>query len=272
MLAADPRAFRITSDMTDQNVYNGTAPVNSLRARFQHAHMCERLGCNVLTIPGDLPDVVFLANAGLVLPRLPEKVILMSRMKYVSRIRETPPLTEAFQALGFKTPTFPVTEVFEGQGEARWFHGGHLLFVGYGFRATARSVTLLRRILGEIYKSYRVLPPRVVGLKLESPYWYHLDMAMLTVHPTFAIVHESAFSKSTLAKMRDFIKVVPIRVGDVDQFCLNAVPTKTKLYVHTLDPSLRRLLGALTGLTIVENDVSEFEKAGGGVRCMILDV
>jgi N-dimethylarginine dimethylaminohydrolase len=190
-------------------------------------------------------------------------------MKYRSRQRETAPLTEAFRALGLATVAFPFSEVFEGEGEALWFHDGHLLVVGYGFRASARSVTLLRRVIGHIYRSYGIVPPRIVGIPLETPRFYHLDMAMLAVHATRAIVHESAFSNASLRRLREVISVSVINVSD--SFCLNGICTRTTLYVHQLDPALRKLLKALTGLEIVENDVSEFEKAGGSVRCMILN-
>ena len=70
--------------------------------------------------------------------------------------------------------------------------------------------------------------------------------------------------------MRECIKLSVINVRD--SFCLNAICTSTTLYVHTLDPAVRKLLKALTKLEIVETDVSEFEKAGGSVRCMILEL
>jgi N-dimethylarginine dimethylaminohydrolase len=267
MLAANPHAFRITPEMMGQNVFNG-GEVDSMKARFQHLYMCEKVDCDVLTIPGNLPDVVFLANAGLVLKRLPEKVILMSNMKYPSRQKETGPLEKEFVKMGYKTIKF-TDEVFEGQGEARWCQEGHVLLVGYGFRSTVRTVTLLRKLLNEVYASYNVLPPTVVGLKLETPLFYHMDMAMLVVNANHVVVHETAFSQQTVKKMRTFVKVAQIRVAD--PFCLNGICTKTKLFVHALTPPVRSLLKAVTGLTIVENDVSEFEKAGGSLRCMILD-
>ena len=177
MLAADPHAFRITRDMVGQNQFIG-GQVDPVLAHVQHTRLCRKLGCKVLLLREDLPDVVFLANAGLVLPRLPEKVIVMSRMKYPSRQKETEPLSNAFRMRGYITAAFPTSAVFEGQGEALWFHGGHLLVVGYGFRASARTVTLLRRVLGHIYRSYGVVAPRVVGVPLETPRFYHLNVAM----------------------------------------------------------------------------------------------
>jgi N-dimethylarginine dimethylaminohydrolase len=216
-----------------------------------------------------MPDIVFVANAGLVLPRLPEKVIIMSHMKFPSRQKETAPLKKAFDEIGFKTVDFP-NEVFEGQGEAHWFHNGRLLLVGYGQRCTAKSVTMLRRLIGQIYRSYGVEPPMVIGVQLESPYLYHLDMAMLAVNATTAVVHEAAFSKASIRKLKTFVKLAQIRVDD--PFCLNGICTASKLYVHTLNPAIYNLLKAITGLAIVENDVSEFEKAGGSVRCMVLSV
>ena len=268
MLAVEPLAFEITPEMVGQNVFNG-GEVDQMKARFQHLEMCKKMDCDVIRIKGPFPDIVFAANAGLVLPRLPEKVVLMSNMKHESRKLETPRLKKAFATIGYRTIDFPSTDVFEGQGECQWFRNYKLLLVGYGFRSTARSVTTLRRTLGAIYNSYGVTPPQVIGLPLESPFLYHLDMAMMAVNARSCIIHEIAFSKATIRKLKEFVKVSQIRVADA--FCLNAICTSTKLYVHALHPDVRKLLKAITGLDIVENDVSEFEKAGGSVRCMVLD-
>lgn len=265
MIAANPSAFRVIPQMQGQNVYNGGV-VNRYIAAKQHYTLCETLGCVIANIPGDLPDVVFMANAGLVLPRLPVKVIVLSKMKYSSRIQETVKIKQLFEEMGFIT--YASLDVFEGQGETKWFLNDTLLLVGYGFRCMA--VASLRNLLGRIYKLYGVVPPRVIGLELISPYWYHLDMAMAYVNSTTAIVHEAAFAPHTIKRIRKLIQVAQIRVDD--PFCLNCICTTDTLYTHVLKPSVYKLMRALTKLDIVEIDVSEFEKAGGSVRCMILDI
>jgi len=57
-----------------------------------------------------------------------------------------------------------------------------------------------------------------------------------------------------------------------DSFCLNAVIDGNNLITHKLSKDLKRELENITGRKIHMVDTSEFEKSGGSVRCMTLDV
>ena len=58
-----------------------------------------------------------------------------------------------------------------------------------------------------------------------------------------------------------------------DSFCLNAVVEGSYVITHKLsDSSLKGRLESLTNRKVKEVDTSEFEKSGGSVRCMTLDI
>jgi N-dimethylarginine dimethylaminohydrolase len=144
--------------------------------------------------------------------------------------------------------------------------------LGYGFRASKETVTALRTLLTEVYNSYGVTPPTVLGVKLKSANFYHLDMAMLAYSPTGAIVQDRAFSPATVERLRQEIGTVTV-IQTEDRFALNAIVEQDKLICHVLkDDALRERLVAITGLPLVECDVSEFEKSGGSIRCLVFDV
>ena len=268
MLAVDPAGYRLTASMQDENVFVGE-PINRQLAAQQHANLCAVLKPTVARFPVRLPNAVFVANAALVLPRLPS-VAVVSSMMHSNRKSETMYATKTLQQLGFKTYPFPTHVVFEGQGEAKWFHDGHVLVVGFGYRSSAASVTELRRLLIRIYHAYGVTPPRVVGVQLQTPTLYHLDIAMMKLSETRAIVHDGAFNAGGLKKLRAIMSIVSIRVRD--PFCLNAVRFSGGIVTHALHPDIRRLLQSVARENLIEVDVSEFEKTGGSVRCMILDL
>jgi N-dimethylarginine dimethylaminohydrolase len=254
--------------MQEENVFVGE-PIDRALAAEQHADLCAVLNPTIARFPARLPNAVFVANAALVLPRLPS-VAIISSMMHSNRKSETLYATKCLQQLGYKTYPFPTQHVFEGQGEAKWFHDGHVLVVGYGYRSSAASVTALRRLLIRIYNEHRVIPPRVVGVQLQTPSLYHLDIAMLKLGESRAIVHDCAFNAAGLKKLRAVMSIVSIRVHD--PFCLNAVRFSGGIVTHKLHPDVRRLLRSVTRSTIIEVDVSEFEKTGGSIRCMILDL
>ena len=61
-------------------------------------------------------------------------------------------------------------------------------------------------------------------------------------------------------------------IDTTDTFCLNAVVDGKNLIVHEVSAKDKKFLEDTTGLRVKEIDVSEFEKSGGSVRCMVLDI
>jgi hypothetical protein len=80
--------------------------------------------------------------------------------------------------------------------------------------------------------------------------------------------------KESIEKMREFLGPKKVHVIETsDSMCLNAVVDGKNLVTHKLtDKSMKNVLKGITGLHIRQVDVSEFEKSGGSVRCMTLDL
>ena len=223
----------------------------------------------------NLSDIVFVANGGICLPRLPESLVILPYMKYKQRKEELPYLEVIFKKMGLETIRFPGSAScpFEGQAELKWFHCGKKAIAGYGFRSTKKTFVVLDKLLKKIYKKHGLESPEILALPLESDHYYHLDVAMLEFDDTKCIVHKRAFSPESVQKMRDFLGANNVHVLDTpDSFCLNAVVDGTHLITHKLTDSLKKELENITGKRIKQVDTSEFEKSGGSVRCMTLDI
>ena len=233
-------------------------------AQRQHANLRRALGNPpAFAVPRDAPvDLVFAANSCLNLPRLPHPTYVLSLMKYAQRRKEA---AYVAKMLPGRIIPFPGPDPFEGEGEGKWFHQGRLLVVGYGFRCTRRSVRVLDELLRAVYTTQGVTPPKVVALKLVSPFFYHLDLAMLAVSEHEALVNPAAIRDLSPLEGHLDVKLFP----SSDPFALNAVVQGKRLVAHKLDARTRRQLERASGKQIVEVDVSEFEKAGGGVKCMV---
>jgi hypothetical protein len=216
-----------------------------------------------------MPNLVFSANAGLALPRLPRRVVVLSSFKYPVRQPEVAVFRRCMEAEGVVCVQFPKAFVFEGHGECNWFLGGSLLVVGYGYRSTKRSVGVLRQLLTSIYQSFGVPPPKVIGLQLASPFFYHMDLAMCETSPTSCVAHKGAFVDAS--PLERYVNVRYWKTAD--PFLFNCLVTPTRAIVHTITCERDRAFfkEALSPRTIVEVDVSEFEKSGGAVKCMVLN-
>ena len=265
-----PTTFTLTPIQDNQNPYiDLEITINKKFALKQHSNLVKAFdNVDVYTVdPTDsIPDIVFTANAGLFLPRLPEPTVLLPYMKYQQRQNELKYLESIFA--DYKMIHFPGSNIapFEGQAELKWFYGGTKAVCGYGHRSTKKTFDILQKLFKKIYKN----PPELLVIPLKSADYYHLDVAMLEFDNK-CIVHRKAFSAESIKKLKRFLDDVYVIDTD-DTFCLNAVIDGNNLITHTLTNGLKRELENITGRKIHMVDTSEFEKSGGSVRCMTLDV
>lgn len=273
-----PTTFDIFDFQESQNNYiHSKIKVNKKKVTSQHDTLLKAFDHSkvisyIISKPQDiLPDIVFVANGGVCLPRIP-KTILLPSMKYAQRQAELPYLMEIYKDLCLEMIP-PLKEVFEGQAEIKWFHDGTKAIGAYGFRSTKKSFDVLEKKLEKIYKSHGLEPPKILAVPLEHPDYYHLDVAMLEFNDSQCIVHKRAFSDASVKKMQNFLGKDAVHIIDVkDSFCLNAVVDEEHLITHSLETPVKKLLESITGKKIKEVDTGEFEKSGGSVRCMTLDV
>lgn len=277
----EPTTFRILPMQKGQNPYidiTYRADRNTDRIRSEHAHLLKAFTASpglVGHLPHQtcpLPDIIFMANAGLSLPRLQRPLLLLPNMKYPQRKAELPYLKKIFHDMKLPVIDYPGKEPFEGQAELKWFDGGRKAICGYGHRSTKKTFEELDRFFEHLYG--REQKPELLVVKLISADYYHLDVAMLEYDDTKCILHQHAFSPASIRRIQTFLGHKNVTVlQTTDSFCLNAVVDGAHLITHRLkDPTLKPLFECLTGRTVKEVDTTEFEKSGGSVRCMTLDI
>ena len=277
-----PTTFEILASQDGQNPYiHSDGPLSKTKACTQHASLARTLSeSRVYTLNPTtvfLPDIVFSANAGLALPRLASPCVLLPNMKYAQRKDELPFLQTMFQSLRIRTIPYPGKEPFEGQAELKWFHGGRKAVCGYGHRSTRKTFKELDAFFKQLYGIRNA--PELLILPIASEDFYHLDFAMFeyakdSSEVNRCIVHRRAFSTTSLQRLRTFLGHDNVTVLDTeDTFCLNAIADGPHMITHTLtDPTLKRRLETWTGLRVLQVPITEFEKSGGSVRCMVLDI
>ena len=102
------------------------------------------------------PDMVFTANAGLVLG----KTVVLSRFFHAERQGEEPHFLQWFESQGYTVHQLPSSLPFEGAGDALLDRAGRWLWAGYGFRSELDSHPYLADWLDIEVLSLRLMDER----------------------------------------------------------------------------------------------------------------
>lgn len=200
-----------------------------------------------------LPDMVFTANAGLVVG----KTVILSRFRYAERKGEERFFREWFEARGYTVLTVDSGD-FEGEGDA--LYAGETLFCGYGFRSDESVCDELKALLDV---------KKVVAVKLVDARFYHLDTCFCPLTPKLALIYSGAFSPEDVEKLGREIELIRVPESDALQFVCNAVVLGTNVVVPAGCQETYNLLSQ-RGYTSYPVELSEFIKAGGAAKCLSL--
>lgn len=236
-------------------------PVEHSTARAQWQGLYDiytrRLGWTVALLEPQphLPDLVFTANGGLVVGGK----VVPPCFRHPERQGETRHFENWFRDNGFAVLDAP-THDFEGEGDALLWKD--VLFAGYPWRSDKLAHMLLAQKLGL----------EVVSLQLIDARFYHLDTALTVVSESTVALYPRAFTADSLDRVRRIVPNV-IMAGDDDAMAygLNALSDGEHIVLSDratgLIDSYRRM-----GMVVWPTPISEFQKSGGGVKCLSLEL
>ncbi|MFN6325720.1 MAG: TIGR00300 family protein [Aphanizomenon sp.] len=206
------------------------------------------------------PDMVFSANAGLVLG----KNVVLSRFLHKERQGEEPYFQQWFEQNGFNVYTLPKDLPFEGAGDALLDREGRWLWAGYGFRSELDSHPFLAKWLDI----------EVISLRLMDERFYHLDTCFCPLANGYLLYYPGAFDSysNRVIEMRVAPeKRIPISEADAVNFACNAVNVDSIVIMNKTSDGLKSRL-AEVGFQVIETPLTEFLKAGGAAKCLTLRV
>ncbi|MGB3405630.1 MAG: TIGR00300 family protein [Microcoleaceae cyanobacterium] len=206
------------------------------------------------------PDMVFTANAGLVL----DKTVVLSRFYHKERQGEEPYFKKWFESQGFTVHELPKELPFEGAGDALFDREGRYLWAGYGFRSELDSHPLLAQWLNI----------EVLSLRLMDERFYHLDTCFCPLEGGYLLYYPPAFDSysNRLIELRvPPEKRIAIEEPDAINFACNAVNINQTVIVNKVSDSLKSRF-AEVGFNVIETPLTEFLKAGGAAKCLTLRV
>jgi len=203
-----------------------------------------------------LPDLVFTANAGLVYKRL----FIRSNFRHKERKGEEAHFVKWFKQQGSIVKYVDRPFCFEGQGDMLFL--GDDLYAGYHFRSDIEA--------HDQVASFLKLP--YYGLELQDKRFYHLDTCVAPLENQSALVYLPAFEPYAQMLLMENIED-PIQVPEEEalRFACNAVQIGKAVVIPVGCPKTVRALTE-RGYTPYELDFSEFIKAGGAAKCLVLSM
>ena len=214
------------------------------------------LGCQIDLLapqPG-LPDLVFTANAGLVIGRR----FILSSFRHKERRGEEGHFERWFTEHGFEVVKLPPKLIFEGEGDGLFC--GDVLFCGYRFRSDIQSHLFLTELLHNL----------VVSVELVDERFYHLDTCFCPLPDGSAIWFPEAFDGYGQRAIREHCaSLIEVAREEAVHFACNAIVLERDIVLPAGCPGLCRLLDK-AGYRTHELPMNEFIKAGGACKCLAL--
>ncbi|HEX3082219.1 MAG TPA: arginine deiminase family protein [Candidatus Saccharimonadia bacterium] len=200
----------------------------------------------------DVPDMVFATDQGIV----EGGTVLMANFRYPERKPETRYYRAWFREHGFEPRE--LTKIFNFEGGDALFVG-KMLIVGTGFRANVASCEELADNLGI----------DVVPVRLVDPLFYHLDTCFLPLDADTAFYYPPAFSENSQGLLKKLIpNLHEMSRTEAEGFSANSLVSGDTVILQAGNPTFRKKLEKL-GRKVIEVEVGEFNKSGGGIHCLI---
>jgi len=257
LLMCYPKYFDVLYDINPWMTHQ-IGKVSSDIAVKQWTSLFDKLNslCRVNLIEGvpGLPDMVFTANGGIVF----NDVAVLSRFSTRERSKEEYFFHAWFQEEGYDV--FQPRSSYEGEGD-HLIDSNNRHWLGSGFRSTKKAAR-------EIENYFDIT---IHTLELVDPRWYHLDTCFLPLDNNTIIWYPKAFSHTSQQLIREkFDTLIEVSTEDALKFVCNGVLVKNDLLL----PSGSKIIESISelGYNIHEFNLTEFIKAGGAAKCLVLTI
>ena len=185
--------------------------------------------------------------------------VALPHFRQPDRQPETPKFEAWFTSAGYSELFVPKYD-FEGEGDALIWND--ILFAGYPWRTDKPAHA-------EVADFLQV---KTISLQLIDPRFYHLDTALTIVSNDTVALYPKAFSDESLKKVHETVPhVIEANDEDAVAYGLNAMSDGKSIVIpenaHHLIAKYKEM-----GLNVIACPISEFQKSGGGVKCLTLEL
>jgi N-dimethylarginine dimethylaminohydrolase len=204
------------------------------------------------------PDMTFVSHGALV----HHGVAAISSFEPRQRRPESIYLRRWLASQGFLLWETPRETAFEGEGDVVFHDSGTRLFAAHGVRTCQASHR-------HIAQAWHV---PVTSLHLIDPRFYHLDTCFTPLHDGFLLYYPGAYDQPSLSAIEAAYpasKRIPVSETDATHMACCALNIGRTVFTGEITPELAlRLFDA--GFDVVQLELSEFLKGGGGAKSLAL--
>ena len=240
------------------NIALGSNPVAAMQWNTLLALLRRHADVDCIRAEPGVPDLVFTANAGLVLGRQ----VLLSAFRHAERQPEEAHFSRWFSSHGFDVSRLPGEVYFEGAGDALFDRRLPLLWMGHGHRTDAAAADIIASLFDV----------DVVPLQLANPRFYHLDTCLCPLEGGVLLYYPDAFDRASQERIAALVPPelrIAVDAADAAAFACNAVNCGRHVIMSQASDTLAGKLAA-HGYLLHQTPLSEFMKAGGSAKCLTL--
>ncbi len=202
-----------------------------------------------------LPDMVFTANGGFVY----RGKVALPHFRNPERQPETQKFEAWFKNAGYSQILMPKHD-FEGEGDALLWND--TLFAGYPWRSDQSSHKELADFFGL----------KVVSLQLTDARFYHLDTCLTVVDDQTVTIWPPALTDEAIKQIRQLVpNVIEVSEQSALAYGLNTASDGKNIVLSNQPDELINIYKE-RGLNVFNVPMSEFQKSGGGVKCLTLEL
>ncbi|MEX2161420.1 MAG: arginine deiminase family protein [Anaerolineales bacterium] len=234
--------------------------VDSAKADLQWNALLEnyrRLGATVEVFEpvNGWPDQVFTGDSIFLYGRH----AIAGRFRYPERSGEVHPMIDRFEQRGYTVHQIPKGLFFEGNGEAiSW--DGHIL-AGYGARSDREALDFLSKTLDVDVIPFRVLPPH-----------FHLDTIVCPLRKDLLAYVPSGMDEQSRQRIENLgVDLIAVDRDEALQLACNSMALSDDVVVSTHKAPKFHKEMKKAGFKVIQVDLSEFAKSGGGAKCLTLE-
>lgn len=181
------------------------------------------------------------------------------RFRHSERQGEVAASTTYFKQAGFAVQELPENVFYEGNGDSMYWNGK--LLGGYGVRSDLQAYDHISALLDL----------EVVPLNILKPF-FHLDLALCPIDADTLAYYPPAFTAETQATIDKLAsRKIRLPLEEVMCFALNGKAVGDAVILNgSRCPMFMAELDSL-GIQVIQLDTAQFNKAGGGAKCLTLE-
>lgn len=209
---------------------------------------------NLISARRGVPELTFIGDSVFVY----KNKVIASNFVYKKRRKEVKYAIDWFSRRNYTIKKLPENIFFEGSADA--FVWDNKILGSFGIRSDKEAYNIISDFFGL----------EAAPLELIDPKFYHLDTALFPISRDLIAWWPPAFSEDSQNKIENLgAELIKVNYEEANKFVCNSVSARGVIIMPKGCPIFKEEVSK-RGYKIIELDVSEFMKAGGGIKCLTL--